>query len=129
MKVRVGTFNLNNLFSRYNFTGEIEAIREEDTALESDVLYEFGQDSVFRIRRYKGRLVKGKNPADTAKIASRIDLLNLDVLAVQEVEDVDVLREFNRSHLQVPFENVILVEGNDPRLIDVGISQMERGKE
>ena len=33
MKITVGTFNLNNLFSRYNFKGEIKAIKTGDTTV------------------------------------------------------------------------------------------------
>jgi endonuclease/exonuclease/phosphatase family metal-dependent hydrolase len=121
MKVSVGTFNLNNLFSRYNFEGEIDAIQEGDTSVDSQVLYRFGPQDTFKIRSYMGKLVKAKDEAGTAKIAGRIWKMDLDVLAVQEVEDIDTLRNFNRDHLAGKYSHVVLVEGNDPRLIDVGV--------
>jgi endonuclease/exonuclease/phosphatase family metal-dependent hydrolase len=121
MKVTVGTFNLNNLFSRYNFEGEIAAIHANDTSVDAGVLYQFGPQDTFKIRSYLGRLVKAKDEGDTAKIAGRIWEMDLDVLAVQEVEDIDTLRNFNRDHLAGKYPHVILIEGNDPRLIDVGV--------
>jgi endonuclease/exonuclease/phosphatase family metal-dependent hydrolase len=121
MKVTLGTFNLNNLFSRYNFEGEIDAIQEGATSVDSQVLYRFGPQDTFKIRSYMGRLVKAKDEASTLKIAGRIWEMDLDVLAVQEVEDIDTLRTFNRDHLAGRYPHVILVEGNDPRLIDVGL--------
>ncbi|MGA9535090.1 MAG: endonuclease/exonuclease/phosphatase family protein [Desulfobacterales bacterium] len=36
MNVSIGTFNLNNLFSRYNFKDEMEAIKDEKTAIEAE---------------------------------------------------------------------------------------------
>jgi endonuclease/exonuclease/phosphatase family metal-dependent hydrolase len=121
VRVSVGTFNLNNLFSRYNFEGEIDAIQSNDTSVDSQVLYRFGPQDTFKIRSYMGRLVKAKDDADTNKIAGRIWEMDLDVLAVQEVEDIDTLRDFNRDHLAGKYPHVVLVEGNDPRLIDVGV--------
>lgn len=121
MKVTVGTFNLNNLFSRYNFDGEIDAIKDEDTEVDSELKYEFGEDSVYKIRSYKGKLVKGKDEIGTVQVAKRILDMDLDVLAVQEVEDIDTLREFNRNRLNGLYPHCILIEGNDPRLIDLGI--------
>jgi endonuclease/exonuclease/phosphatase family metal-dependent hydrolase len=48
--------------------------------------------------------------------------MDLDVLAVQEVEDVDTLAQFARQDLEgLGYRHVVLVEGNDPRLIDVGL--------
>lgn len=48
--------------------------------------------------------------------------MNVDVLAVQEVEDLDTLIEFNREYLgQYSYRYCVLVEGNDPRLIDLGV--------
>lgn len=121
MRVSVGTFNLNNLFSRYNFEGEIDAIQQGETSVDTQVLYRFGPQDTFKIRSYMGKLVKAKDEADTTKIAARIWEMDLDVLAVQEVEDIDTLRNFNRDHLAGKYPHVVLVEGNDPRLIDVGV--------
>jgi endonuclease/exonuclease/phosphatase family metal-dependent hydrolase len=121
MNVTIGTFNLNNLFSRYNFQGEIEAIHAEDTSVESELQYEFGPDDTFKIRSYQGRLVKAKDPQKTQLIAQRIQAMDVDVLAVQEVEDIDTLRQFNREYLDGMYRYTVLIEGNDPRLIDVGI--------
>jgi endonuclease/exonuclease/phosphatase family metal-dependent hydrolase len=47
--------------------------------------------------------------------------MNVDVLAVQEVEDIAVLRSFAQDHLSGRYPSQVLVEGNDPRLIDLGI--------
>ncbi len=44
------------------------------------------------------------------------------MLAVQEVEDVDTLAHFARQELEgLGYRHIVLVEGNDPRLIDVGL--------
>jgi hypothetical protein len=53
MKITVGTFNLNNLFSRYNFKGEISAIKHNDTTVATTLDYTFGPQDDFRIRKYK----------------------------------------------------------------------------
>lgn len=121
MRVTVGTFNLNNLFSRYNFKGEIQAIQSGDTALESAVEYRFTDTGTFRIRTFQGRLVKGKDAVDRAVIANRIVGMDVDVLAVQEVEDIDTLDRFARDDLGGMYRYRVLVEGNDPRLIDLGV--------
>jgi endonuclease/exonuclease/phosphatase family metal-dependent hydrolase len=68
-----------------------------------------------------GRLVKAKSPGDTADIARRIREMDVDVLAVQEVEHIEILRGFNRDHLGGLYRHVALIEGNDPRMIDVGV--------
>lgn len=121
MKVTIGTFNLNNLFSRYNFKGEIKAIKSADTGIDATYHYYFKPNDRFIIRKYKGKLIKAKKAAGTKKIATRILDLNLDILAVQEVEDIDTLTAFNRDHLGELYPFLALVEGNDPRLIDVGV--------
>lgn len=121
MNITIGTFNLNNLFSRYNFRGEIDAIKKNETSVDSTVKYEFTDNDAFRIRTYRGKLVKGKLEADRQTIANRIKAMNVDVLAVQEIEDIDILRQFIREDLEGMYPHEVLVEGNDPRLIDVGI--------
>ncbi len=119
MKIKVGTFNLNNLFSRFNFAANIAKMKDHDAAL--TVRYEFTDETQFRIRKYKGKLVKGKDAKDRAKVAARVLDMDLDVLAVQEVENIDILKEFNREDLSGLYPHIILIEGNDKRLIDVAV--------
>lgn len=122
MNITVGTFNLNNLFSRFNFQGAIETIRKADGAAGSmTIRYEFTDPDTYRIRTFLGQLVKAKDAADTAAIARRIVEMDVDVLAVQEVENVEMLRRFNRDYLNGLYKHEILVEGNDARFIDVGL--------
>lgn len=123
MKLTVGTFNLNNLFSRWNFAAEISAI-PETPAVASEVEFVFGPNDAVKLRTYRGRLVKAKDAAGTQAIAERLRRIRVDVLAVQEAEDIDTLRQFNREQLGGMYPHVVLIEGNDPRLIDVGVLSM-----
>lgn len=122
MLVSVGTFNLNNLFSRWNFIGAIEAIEGEDGPVGAvTVRYEFTDADTYWLRTFRGRLVEAKAAVDTQRIAGRINAMDLDVLAVQEVENVATLRQFNAVDLGGRYAYRVLVEGNDPRFIDVGV--------
>lgn len=117
MPISIGTFNLNNLFSRYNFQAEIAALPPHEAG---GIELTFSQGDV-QARTFMGRLVRAKDPAETTAIAQRIRAMNLDVLAVQEVEHIEILREFNRAHLGGLYRHIALIEGNDPRMIDVGV--------
>jgi len=119
MIVKVGTFNLNNLFSRFNFKGRIDAVLADDTTV--NVTYSFNDPSEYSIRSFMGRLVQEKEPVKRKKVADRIQAMNLDVLAVQEVEDLLTLQHFNRNDLAGMYPYQVLIEGNDPRLIDIGL--------
>jgi endonuclease/exonuclease/phosphatase family metal-dependent hydrolase len=119
--VTVGTFNLNNLFSRFNFQAQVDDIVEDDPDSGLTATYTFNDPERFRLRTYQGRLVHGKNPADQDTIAARIAAMDLDVLCAQEVEDIDTLRFFVAQHLEGRYRFLVLVEGNDPRLIDLAV--------
>jgi endonuclease/exonuclease/phosphatase family metal-dependent hydrolase len=120
MEITVGTFNLNNLFSRFDFQAEIDTSKP-GPPIEERTSFTFNDPQAFVLRTYEGTLVKPK-PDDAQKaIADRITAMDLDVLAVQEVEDIDTLKTFNQQQLDGLYAEVGLVEGNDPRLIDVGI--------
>ena len=115
MHLSVGTFNLNNLFSRWSFRAEVSST---DLAT---VAYEIDSGAATSFRRYSGKLVKGKSQGDTERIAERILRLDLDVLAIQEVEDAQTLQSFVDARLKGLYPYTVLVEGNDQRLIDVGL--------
>jgi endonuclease/exonuclease/phosphatase family metal-dependent hydrolase len=122
MDISIGSFNLNNLFSRYNFKSSIQSLRASEPATDDlSVSYSFDESSDVVLRTFRGRLVKEKDPKETAAISARILAMDVDVLAVQEVEDIAVLRQFNRDWLGARYPFVILIEGNDQRLIDVGV--------
>jgi endonuclease/exonuclease/phosphatase family metal-dependent hydrolase len=121
MEVTVGTFNLNNLFSRFDFTADVDTAAASDVMVEQRTSFSFDDPSGFKVRTYEGRLVKGKPENERRLIADRIKRMDLDVLAVQEVEDIDSLRQFVRDDLDDLYRHVVLIEGNDPRLIDVGL--------
>jgi exonuclease III len=118
MKITVGTFNLNNLFSRYNFKASID---QKPDAEDGGITLSFSKNNI-QVKTFMGRLVGGKKAAATEAIARRIvEVMNADILAVQEVEHIEILRQFNRQHLNNHYAHLALVEGNDQRLIDVGL--------
>jgi endonuclease/exonuclease/phosphatase family metal-dependent hydrolase len=119
MKLTIGTFNLNNLFSRYNFKANISKIKKP---VDGPVVYSFENQDTYKIRKFNGKVVKPKPYDETVRIADTIKAMNIDVLAVQEVEDINILKQFNQYHLGTEgFDYVALIEGNDQRLIDVGL--------
>ena len=129
MPITVGTFNLNNLFSRFNFRAEIdEDLGGDGKTLEAS--YTFSDPSQVRVRRYRGKLVRGKDAQGREHVARRLlgtheDIEvhppDVDVWAVQEVEDIDTLRFFAATELAGTYPHVVLIEGNDPRLIDLAV--------
>ncbi len=140
MDITLGTFNLNNLFDRFNFQAEIAAMPADARNVRTTyqwVLVGAGHgpedpppqldptestSPYYRIQRNTdGTLIKPKSEDGLEAISSRIDAMGLDVVCVQEVENLDALRAFNRSRLANPYRYEVLVEGNDPRFIDVGI--------
>lgn len=122
MSVTVGTFNLNNLFSRWNFKASIEEYERGSWP----VLKKAGG---FWVRRYRGRLIQAKSEAMTERVAARIGRARPDVLACQEVEDKEVLEKFCQERLGARYPWQVLVEGNDARLIDVAlISKLPLGE-
>lgn len=145
MDIRVGTFNLNNLFSRFNLyteadpqikSGSDEATKEkprtwltrasvnDDEELEIVSRGFIGPDGKLQWRRmFKGKLIYAKNPKAQKILAERIKALDVDVLCVQEVENLEALEDFIRFFdlKKTGFEHLSLVEGNDKRFIDVGV--------
>jgi endonuclease/exonuclease/phosphatase family metal-dependent hydrolase len=116
--IRVGTFNLNNLFSRFDFKGQIDD--GEEVTFQGVIKFQVDK-SALTLRTFDDKLVRAKKQLDRERIAERIRELDLDVLAVQEVEDLDTLRTFVADDLRALYPFVSLVEGNDDRLIDVGL--------
>ncbi len=118
-QMTVGTFNLNNLFSRFNFQASIDAKPEHPVGAMT-IRFEFKLDDI-NVKTFMGKLVKKKKEKDSKAVAARVFHANLDVLAIQEVEHFQILRKFNEEDLNGLYPHVVLIEGNDPRFIDVGL--------
>jgi hypothetical protein len=65
MKITVGTFNLNNLFSRYNFKASID---QKPDAEDGGITLSFSKNNI-QVKTFMGRLVGGKKAAATEAIA------------------------------------------------------------
>ncbi|ADB35007.1 Endonuclease/exonuclease/phosphatase [Kribbella flavida DSM 17836] len=121
MALTVGTFNLNNLFDRWNFAGAVEVLAQGSSTVPAT--YTFDDEHRRRLQLDgRGKLLVSKPAADTDRIAQRLLEADVDVWVVQEIENVDVLREFNREHLNGAYRHVMVIDGNDAtRFIDIGI--------
>lgn len=145
--VKVGTFNLNNLFSRFNLYTEADpqiasdsddatldeprpwlsppaADADGDSEVEVVSRGEVGADGRLWWRReFMGRLIRAKDPAAQKTLADRIAALDVDVLCAQEVENIEALEDFVRHFglRDAGFKHLSLIEGNDNRFIDVAV--------
>lgn len=111
--LRVTTFNLENLFNRYalldtpwenrSYEKLVQAVGLASIASRAGDLVSYEITLVQRDNT--GRAILDSKP---------------DILAVQEVENLYTLRIFNNQYLKNYFDRMILIDGNDPRGIDVG---------
>eukprot|EP01061_Rhynchopus_euleeides_P013820 TRINITY_DN23_c0_g1_i4.p1 TRINITY_DN23_c0_g1~~TRINITY_DN23_c0_g1_i4.p1 ORF type:complete len:2139 (+),score=1003.49 TRINITY_DN23_c0_g1_i4:111-6527(+) len=99
--VRVGTFNVENLFRRFLFNRNFDT--PDDGFTFSDAHFSIMDDEEKRI---------------TAEAILAVDA---DVLALQEVESLDLLDKLNSEHLGEMYKYRMLVQGNDMRGINVAI--------
>jgi predicted extracellular nuclease len=103
-KLRVATFNVENLFARWKFKEGADPVEANKRGwiVEEQHFEEVGEDN---------KVITGK----------AIDAINADFIGMQEVESVDTLKHFRTDFLgglsAYPF--VAGIDGNDTRLIDV----------
>lgn len=126
MDLTVGTFNLNNLFSRFNLYTEVAPATRGVTSRESApaprpwlhtradtarAAAEAASDEIVVVNRghvaadgrlewrreYRGRLIFGKDPEAQATLARRLKALKADVIGLQEVENIEALEDFVRA--------------------------------
>jgi endonuclease/exonuclease/phosphatase family metal-dependent hydrolase len=104
--VRIATFNCENLFARYNFRsrGKLSTISKRGW----DV-----NETKFTVLNKNEKKLTGE----------AIKKTKADIIALQEVENIEVLRRFRTDHLGGfrKYPHVMLVDGNDPRHIDVAV--------
>ena len=104
--VRLATFNVENLFARYRFRSKVDPKKAVTDGWKADQ------------RRFKIH-----DPTSKSLTGKVIRELQADILALQEVEGLDTLRRFRSRYLGGirRYPHALLIDGNDPRLIDVAV--------
>ncbi len=120
MKIRITTFNCENLFGRYRFIDRSSATQEQSAQQDYTKLIQ-----VFDVVGLQGRKNTLK-PKPITKVqrentAGAILGAKPDILCVNEVENLQTLRIFNAHYLKDFFDRMLLIVGNDPRGINVGV--------
>lgn len=108
------TFNVENLFNRYRLLDEPWQGRDYEKMVQAIGLASIASRAGDLVS-YATTEIQRNNTAQAILDSQP------DVLAVQEVENLYTLRLFNAQYLDHYFDRMILVDGNDPRGIDVGV--------
>ena len=104
-QLRLGTFNCENLFARFKFNKKADPAKATKNGFTVNETY-------FDIL----------NEGEKKLTSDVIKALNADVLALQEVENLDVLKRFRGERLKgLDYTFAALIDGNDPRHIDVAV--------
>ncbi|MBL8692922.1 MAG: endonuclease/exonuclease/phosphatase family protein [Planctomycetes bacterium] len=99
--VRIATFNVENLFARYRFKQQLEP------------------ESGFTINELAFEIYDEREKRLTAQAIREV---RADVLCLQEVESLPVLDRFASEFLaSLGYRHRLLIDGNDPRYIDVAV--------
>ena len=115
----IATFNVENLFIRYNFKGKKIKQGNKTTykaytaaELKKAVKDGFIIDSKIITRNFE----------PIRKLTARtLKAVKADIIGLQEVESLDTLKTFNSRYLNSKYRYKIVIDGNDPRFIDVGL--------
>lgn len=131
IKLRLATFNVENLFTRYDFNAFLLGPKSREAAyLPSPVkfLAEFGDGDLGKFDAFKRLVETATVFMDDDKrqhTALAIAALNADVVALQEVDSHSALTRFLDAYYaklgEEPYRHVVLHEGNDMRGIDTAV--------
>jgi len=104
--MRITTFNVENLFTRFRFASGVDASEAREDGFTSE-------DLRFRLH----------DPQSKRLTADTMRACRSDVFALQEVEDLDTLKKFRDRWLggADTWPHALVIDGNDDRRIDVGV--------
>jgi predicted extracellular nuclease len=123
MAVRIGTFNIENLLTRFDFTGFRNQLKRDRVMR----LYAIGDEAEYK-RLEEARTIASTD--DTRQLtALAIADTDADILCLQEVESLEALDAFEYGYLYrmngAGYRQKYLIKGNDSRGIDVAILMRE----
>ena len=117
MKLKVTSFNCENLFGRYRL---LDLPWDKRPSGYENRLQVF---DVIALEPGRSGAIKPKEIAEVQRKTTANAILGAapDILAVQEVENLPTLRMFNHIYCKNYFDRIVLADGNDARGIDVGL--------
>lgn len=127
MSLRVATFNVENLMTRFDFTGYRNQVRQDR------VLKLFEVDNEEEYRRLEAARVVASTDDTRQLSALAIADTDADILCLQEVDNMAALSAFEHGYLYRMvghgYRQKYLVEGNDSRGIDVAVMMREETRD
>ncbi len=132
VKLRLATFNIENLFTRHDFNAFLKGPRSREARYLAPIAQFFanyGDGDLTDFGDFKQLIQTASVAQDDDKrqhTALALAQLNADVVAFQEVDSFDALKRFLSAYYgklgEKPYRHVALHEGNDMRGIDVAVA-------
>ncbi|KAL9652168.1 hypothetical protein ABK040_013937 [Willaertia magna] len=110
---RVATFNVENLLARYQF----KTAKEHHVSKKE--IPKRGERKPFELNDFQ--LFEMVDDTSKRITAEAIKEINADILCLQEVESLQVVDKFNNNYLDSQYTYTMLIDGRDPRGIDVAV--------
>lgn len=128
-KLRLATFNIENLFTRYDFNAFIKGPRSREARYLAPIVQfmaQYGDGDLTDFDDFRQLVQVASISQDDDKrqhTALALGALNADIVALQEVDSFDALRRFLGAYFaklgKTNYRHLVLQEGNDMRGIDV----------
>lgn len=127
MALRLGSFNVENLMTRFDFSGFRNVFKQDR------VLQFYPVKSAEEYARLEAARVIASTDDTRQLTALAIAEADADILCLQEIDNMEALRSFEFSYLYRMMGNgyrqKYLVEGNDGRGIDVAVVMREETRD
>lgn len=119
-KITIATFNVENLFTRYDFRGKKQLVDGQlvRKPLTKTELAKASKNGLI----LNPKIMKTQLRVNRKLTADAIKALKADIVGLQEVESQNTLKIFNSRYLKrKKFAYPLVIDGNDRRYIDVGV--------
>lgn len=127
MTLRLATFNVENLMTRFDYSGFRNGSRQDR------VLQLFEVDNEAEYQRLEAARVVASTDDTRQMTALSIADADADIICLQEVDNLEALQAFEYGYLfrmmGSGYRHKYLVEGNDGRGIDVGVMMREETRD